>query len=92
MAIELHENYLHMAERLADRGGQMRALWSLSNAYASLGDMSKAMEYANAQLDVARTIGDAKTELAAKRSLCELRSLIMHRSQFGDSESQLFSN
>ena len=44
-AIEYHEKHLKIAIEIGDRDGEGRAYGSLGNAYLSLGDCRKAMEY-----------------------------------------------
>ena len=42
-AIEYHEKHLKIAKEIGDRGGELSLY--LGNAYLSLGDLCKAIEY-----------------------------------------------
>ena len=45
------------------------SLWNLGNAYKSLGDYKKAIEYHQKQLKIAKEIGDRAGEVAAYENL-----------------------
>jgi G-protein signaling modulator 2 len=89
-AIDFHLNHLQIAIELEDKIGESRAYWSLSNAFASLGDLENAIHYANKHLNLARQLGDSTSELTAKMNLYDFQSLLANTG-LRDNESGLFS-
>ena len=54
---------LKIAKEIGDRAGEGRSLWkSRCNAYQSLGDYQKAIEYHEKHLKIAKEIGDRAGE------------------------------
>ena len=56
-AIKYHERSLTNTKEIGDRAGEGRAYGNLSNAYQSLGDYQKAIDYDEKCLKIAKEIG-----------------------------------
>ena len=53
---------MKIAKEIGDRAGEGRAYGNLGNAYHSLGDYQKAIEYHEKHLKIAKEIGDRAGE------------------------------
>ena len=53
---------MKIAKEIGDRAGEGRAYGNLGNAYDSLGDYQKAIEYHEKHLKIAKEIGDRAGE------------------------------
>jgi tetratricopeptide (TPR) repeat protein len=60
--LSIHSNSLAIAREIKDRQGEGRALGNLGNAYQSLGNYGKAIEYSQQWLAIARSIKDRQGE------------------------------
>ena len=53
---------MKIAKEIGDRAGEGRAYGSFGNAYQSMGDYQKAIEYDEKRLKIAKEIGDRAGE------------------------------
>ena len=60
---------MKIALEIGDRNGQGRAYGNVGNAYQSMGDYRKAIEYQEKRLKIATEIGDQEGEGGAYGSL-----------------------
>ncbi len=71
-AIRHLEQSLVLAERLPDPGARIAALNNLSQAYAEHGELERALESANAALDLCTRLGDRHRQAAIHSNLADL--------------------
>ncbi|RMX34930.1 hypothetical protein pdam_00025706, partial [Pocillopora damicornis] len=57
-----HEHHLQIAKEVGDKAGEGKAYCNLSNAYQSLGNFHKAIEYCERDLQIAKEVGDKAGE------------------------------
>ena len=69
LIINNHNIHLKIAKEVGDRHGEGGAYGNLGNAYFSLGDLKKAIEYYNLNLKIAKEVGDKHGEGVAYGNL-----------------------
>jgi tetratricopeptide (TPR) repeat protein len=62
LAIENYRQALTISRKIGDRRGEGNLLGNLGNAYAALGETSKAIDYYDQALKIFREIGDIRGE------------------------------
>ena len=67
--LSIIKKHLKIAEEIGDRAGERRAYGNLGNAYQSLGDYQKAIEYYKKHLKIAVEISDRAGEGKAPGNL-----------------------